>query len=216
MWKVTHSPPDLDPGPFSKPCYLCICLDLKWKICFWLRAKCLGVKCVSSGNQIPDLIKCRKYTRAVASRIRFPHISTATKAQKNQIRLLCMCSNECKHMAVAAHHKQPWTPSKTKQGRLQPQWNMKTTLEYTLYRNPSRCYRAKGKCIGIIPSGVRAAFLSLLLPPPQLSRIQVDTNHQDCFVSPAVLVSNVQRWVSRPGRRNFESELSCCVPISVL
>lgn len=48
--------------------------------------------------------------------------------------------------------------------------------------NPSRCYRAEGKCIGTIPSDIRATFLSLLLPPPQLSRIQVDSDHQVRFV----------------------------------
>lgn len=72
----------------------------------------------------------------------------------------------------------------------------------------------KEKCIEIIPSDIRATFLSLLLPPPQLSRIQVDSNHRHCFVSLVVLVSNVQRWASRPGRRNGEphdwsDELSC-------
>lgn len=63
---------------------------------------------------------------------------------------------------MAAHQK----PNKADYNHIEA---YKLQWEYILYRNPSRCHGAKGKCIGIIPLDVRATFLSLLLPSPQLS-----------------------------------------------
>lgn len=67
---------------------------------------------------------------------------------------------------------------------------------------------SKGEMHRNNPLGCESHIPFFITPPPQLSRIQVDSNHQDCFVSPTVVVLNVQRWASR-SRRRKAAGLSC-------
>lgn len=108
------------------------------------------------------------------------------------------------------------------------QSGLQQATEHWTYRNPSRCYRAKEKCIAIIPSDIRVTFLSLLLHPPllqpQLSGIQVDSNHWAllCFACGSCVKRTKVSIKARGGREDelydwsALAKLPCLVLISAL